>query len=84
MKKMKLTGLLVLLLLLVSDGISSDPSTHNSDYLNSFAVQVTGGLVEAEAVASDLGFLVDREVSLPCIICLVPYESCIKSERWCL
>jgi len=81
---MKLTGLLALLLLMISDGISSDPATHNNDYLNSFAVQVTGGLVEAEAVASDLGFLVDREVSLPYLVCLVPYESCIKSMRWSL
>ena len=79
---MKLTGLLALLLLMVSDGISSDPASHNNDYLNSFAVQVTGGLVEAEAVASDLGFLVDREVNLPYLVCLVPYESCIKSMRW--
>ena len=66
---------------MVSDGISSDPATHNNDYLNSFAVQVTGGLVEVEAVASDLGFLVNREVSLPYLVCLVPYKSCIKSTR---
>ena len=68
---------------MVSDGISSDPASHNNDYLNSFAVQVTGGLVEAEAVASDLGFLVDREVSLPYLVCLVPYEFMkVASNQW--
>ena len=64
---MRLAGLL-LLLLLVADCIVSTSATHNNDYLNSFAVQVDGGLLEAQAVASDLGFLVHREVSVPCTL----------------
>ena len=65
MKKMKQAGLLVLLLV-VADCVRSNSATNNNDFLNSFAVEVDGGLVEAQAVASDLGFLVHREVSVPC------------------
>ena len=64
MKKMKQAGLLVLLL--VADCVPSNSATNNNDFLNSFAVEVDGGLVEAQAVASDLGFLVHREVSIHC------------------
>ena len=35
---------------------------HHHHYLNTFAVQVDGGLTEAQSVAEELGFSVDREV----------------------
>lgn len=51
-----------LLLALVLGGFAISSDSGGEHYLNSFAIEVDGGLRTAEAVASDLGFLVDREL----------------------
>lgn len=39
----------------------------SGDFINSFAVVVDGGKQEAEAIARDLGFVVQREVITFCL-----------------
>ncbi|KAL8581696.1 hypothetical protein ACOMHN_043114 [Nucella lapillus] len=60
--------MVAVLLVPVPLAVAADSSSSNREadspphYLNSFAVQVDGGLTEAQAVASDLGFSVQREL----------------------
>jgi hypothetical protein len=43
--------------------VSMATSDHHHRYLNSFAIEVDGGLEQAKAVAMELGFELYREVS---------------------
>lgn len=58
-----MTTMAVVVAVLVSPLSAADSSSDStSHYLNSFAVQVEGGLAEAQAIASELGFAVQREL----------------------
>lgn len=81
MKIASLWWLLPLLRLLLVMTVSTDDGSNNNRKLNSFAIEVDGGLQSAQAVAKELGFLVDRELPNIGVFVLTHKEVEHRSKR---